>query len=79
MILTVEYNAKGFVEIYMDEEGRRLLIDSLRRLRAQESKGDHDHLMTPSWAGNELTEEKQGDADNELIHQLNIILLPKRG
>lgn len=75
MLLTVEYNPKGIVDIYMDEEGRNLLINSLNKLRDQIGKGDHDHLMTPSWAGYELTEEKQS-SDSELIHQLNIVLRP---
>lgn len=75
MLLTIEYNPKGVVEIYMDVEGRSLLIDSIAKLRAQENKGDHDHLMTPSWAGHELTEERQSN-DSELVHKLNIILLP---
>ncbi len=75
MHLTVEYNPKGFDEIYMDEEGRDLLVSLHRKLEKHTSKGDHNHLMTPSWAGNELTEEKQ-NPHNELVNKVNIILLP---
>lgn len=71
MLLTTEYNKKGFVEIHFDQEGLDLLIGRLESLR-QRGKQDHEHLMTPSWAGNELTEEKQG-SDNELINHLCLI------
>ncbi len=70
MLLTVEYNSKGFVEIFMDEEGRESQIRYFSRLNAERSGSDHDHLMTPSWAGVELTEELQ-DPNNELINQVN--------
>lgn len=74
-MLTVEYNIKGFVEVYMDDEGRDLLVNKLLRLKAEKGRGDHNHLMTPSWSGYELSEDKQGE-DNTLINQLNIRLLP---
>ena len=78
MRLTVENDKEGKVEIYMDVEGLDLLIDRLKKLR-RHSEGDHDHLMTPSWAGWELTEDKQG-VDNELINHLCLILKPvKKG
>ena len=31
----------------------------------------HDHLMTPSWAGNELAEETQGN-NTQLINKVTI-------
>ena len=77
MRLTVENKGAGVVDIYMDEEGRKLLIDSLQRLQRTGSRADHDHLMTPAWSGTELSEEKHNQ-DSELVHQLNIILLPDR-
>ncbi len=74
MLLTVEYNSKGVVELAMDEEGRELLIRSIQRLSLDKPLGSHDHLMTKSWAGTELTEEIQ-NPENELINQLNIYLV----
>jgi hypothetical protein len=70
MLLTVEYDGEGIVELHLDEEGLDLLVDRLMKLR-RHNEPEHDHLMTPSWAGWELTEEKQG-AKNQLANQLNI-------
>jgi Immunity protein 32 len=72
MLLTVEYDPKGVVEIHSDKEGLDLLLTRLQALKAH---GGHEHLMTPAWAGNELTEEKQG-AESELINHLKITLWP---
>jgi hypothetical protein len=73
MILTVELNrAKESVEIYCDKEGLELLR---RRLEVLSERGGHEHLMTPSWAGTELTEELQR-AGNTLINHLEIMVKP---
>ena len=73
MLLTVEYNdSKAFVQIHFDAEGLDLFIQRLQLLKKH---GGHDHLKTPSWAGTELTEERQG-AENELINHLEIMLWP---
>ena len=72
MLLTVEHNRNGVVEIHLDREGLDLLIDRLMKLR---QNGGHDHLMTPSWSGWELTEDKQG-TENDLINHLHIRLRP---
>lgn len=74
MLLTVEYNQNGVVEIFMDEQGREILLSSISRLSLDNTNIDHDHLMTPSWAGTELTEEVQDDS-NLLVNKLNIILV----
>ncbi len=71
MLLTVEYK-KEEVEIYADVQGLDLLIERLLLLK---KRGGHEHLMTPSWGGNELTEQKQSPA-NELIHHLCIMIQP---
>ncbi|MDT8071089.1 MAG: Imm32 family immunity protein [Terriglobia bacterium] len=71
-MLTVEYG-NDVVEINCDEPGLDLLI---RKLQLLKQHGGHQHLMTPSWAGDELTEEKQGP-ENILIHHLRIALAPK--
>jgi hypothetical protein len=72
MLLTVEYDARGVVEIHCDEEGLDSLIERLSTLR---KRGGHEHLMTPAWAGNELTEEKQ-NASNELVNHLKVLVWP---
>ncbi len=77
MLLTVEYDGESVVELHLDEEGLDLLVDRLMKLR-KHNEPEHDHLMTPSWAGWELTEEKQ-DAENELINHLTIFCHPKGG
>jgi len=72
MLLTVEYN-DDVLEMFCDEQGIDLLIEKLNVLKKQ---GGHDHLMTPSWAGNELTEERQ-NLKSKLVNQLNIFLVNK--
>ncbi len=72
-MLTVEINKKDeSIEIFCDKEGIELLA---KKINALGVNGGHVHLMTPSWAGNELSEEKQG-AENELVNHLRIILEP---
>jgi Immunity protein 32 len=79
MILTVELNdandAQEAVEITFDHEGLALLLERLARL-GQRDAPDHEHLMTPAWAGNELSEERQGGAGNRLVHHLRLQLVP---
>lgn len=79
MILTIEVEYRkrriksediGEVAICCDEEGLDLLIKRLTQLRGTI---DHTHLMTPSWAGAELTEEKLGGKEYILINHLRIV------
>lgn len=58
------------VAIFCDEDGLELIIRCLESLHG---KRDHEHLMTPSWAGDELTEEKQGGRDYMLVNHLRIV------
>ncbi len=74
MLLSFEYNRNGVIEIFMDEDGREELVKSLQRLSTANAEIDHDHLMTPSWAGAELTEELQNPA-NELINKVTVFLV----
>jgi hypothetical protein len=75
MILTVEVELDSAgkvpaeVAICFDEQGLDLLIEKLQRLRG---KRDHSHLMTPSWSGVDLTEQKQGGDDYELVNHLRL-------
>ncbi len=75
MLLTVENDKQGKIEIHLDAEGLELLVERLNKLKRHTASGEHDHLMTPSWADWELTEEKQGP-NNELINHLCLILQP---
>jgi hypothetical protein len=72
-MLTVELNSQQqSIEIFCDAEGLETLEQQLRFLR---TGAGHVHLMTESWAGTELTEQPQGDA-NQLFHHLRITLFP---
>lgn len=67
-------NEQGEVEIYLDEEGLNFLLSQLAFL--MQKKTDHVHFMTPSWGGDELTENKQNKS-NLLAHHLRITILEK--
>lgn len=72
-MLTVEFNKKDeSIEIFCDREGLEILA---KKINILSTKGGHIHLMTPSWAGSELSEEKQG-LENELVNHLRIVLKP---
>jgi hypothetical protein len=75
-LLTFELTGtEGELEIHCDPQGLRLLISKLTTILAT---GQHDHLATPSWAGNELTELPQRP-DGGLIHQVTIRYWPAGG
>lgn len=75
MKLTVELQKGEHPEVALcfDAEGLDLLIRKLEHLR---SKGVHLHLMTPAWAGQELTEELAGGQQYHLINSLRLVRLP---
>jgi Immunity protein 32 len=58
------------VAVCFDDEGLDLLIKKLSWLKY---KKDHLHLMTPSWAGNELSPDKCGGADYSLINHVRLV------
>jgi hypothetical protein len=72
-MLTFEYDRDQQLEIYCDRDG---LATLLRELGILSERGGHAHLMTPSWAGQELTEERQGQ-HTTLIHHVVIRLRPE--
>lgn len=76
MVFTVELKGDpkkdAEVEIFVDEDSLDLLIARLGLLKKNK---DHEHFMTPSWAGNELTEEKV--SSGELLNCLKIIYVPQ--
>jgi hypothetical protein len=74
MVLTIEYqNEAEELDIVCDLSGLELFISHLQKLKRD---GGHIHLMTPSWAGDELTEEKQSE-NGVLINHLRVVLLTK--
>ncbi|MDW9598137.1 hypothetical protein GOA86_07025 [Sinorhizobium meliloti] len=75
MILTVELENAEHPEVALcfDREGLDLLMAKLEALR---NTPDHVHLMTPSWAGDSLTEEKQGGERYELVNSLRLVRVP---
>jgi hypothetical protein len=74
MTLTVELtcDADPEVAIAFDSEGLELLI---RRLISLRDRIDHLHLMTPAWAGDDLSEEGRGGPDYSLVHSLRLVRL----
>jgi hypothetical protein len=76
VLFTVEFVEGSVAEVHLDEDGLDLLVDRLTKLRRHQEP-EHDHLMTPSWAGTGLTEDKQG-TDNDLIHMLTVYYHPKQ-
>lgn len=68
-MLTFEIVDESEIEIHGDAEGLRALADRISRLLARNL--DHDHLMTPSWGGSELSEEPQ-NRKAELVNMVTI-------
>lgn len=76
MLLTVEYDEREEeLDVVCDPDGLDKLIKELNKLR---TNGGHIHLMTPSWAGNELTEERQ-TPNNLLINHMRVVLVNNNG
>ena len=72
-MLTIESDDDGTVFIHGDAAGLQGLADRLNRLVAATPEGtfDHAHLMTPSWAGNELSEQRRHPAAR-LVHHVKL-------
>jgi hypothetical protein len=78
MKLTVEIETGEHPEVAVcfDAEGLEVL---LRKLEYLKSNGGHLHLMTPAWAGDDLSEEVVGGSGYRLIHSLRLVCLPEAG
>ena len=78
MILTTELSKDhDVVTICLDKDGIDFLIKKLIKLSNSKSN-EHDHLMTPSWSGNELTEKKIGADEDTLINHLRLVFLNEK-
>lgn len=65
---------RELIDIHCNREGLDDLIYYLTRLRDNsEGTPQHDHLMTPNWAGTELTQEAQGSESN-IVNKVTIHL-----
>lgn len=58
---------KDELDIHLNEEGLSRLIELL--LRFKKHGYQHEHMMTPSWGGNELSEEQQA-LDSSLLNKV---------
>ena len=68
-VLTFEIsNDYQEIEIHGNVEGLTRLMNVIRGVIENQT---HEHLMTPSWSGNELTEEIQGE-NTKIINKVSI-------
>ena len=63
------------LEVFVDREGISLLKAVIEKIERHNGPW-HEHLMTPSWSGNELTEVIMGEG-NTLVNQVTISLMPE--
>lgn len=75
-MIIVELNAEAMekhsalcIELYCDVDGLKLLNNAIERIMAGES---HEHLMSPSWAGNELSDSPTHGSSNPVIKSVLI-------
>jgi hypothetical protein len=73
-LLTIEYDSEDeILEMHLDKEGAKLLLNKIQML-LEKDENSHEHLMTDTWGGNELTSEKQNLLPNiTLLNHLKII------
>lgn len=65
---------EAVVEIHCDSDGLELLLYQLGHLKTRET---HVHLMTPAWAGDELSEDRSNrDANTVIVNHLKVIKIP---
>ena len=70
-LFTVEVS-EDLVEIHLNDEGIDFLINRLSLLKKSRNN-KHEHLMTPDWGGNEITNIKQNMDDKaKLVHHLKL-------
>jgi len=75
-ILTFELVQTGdALDIHANKKGLAELIRVCQRLYEH---GGHEHMMTPSWGGTELTEQPQGESHRPL-NKVTLRLWGERG
>ena len=76
-MLTFELTKDGDqLEIHGNREGLLLLREAVGRLLRDPMKQDHCHLMTETWGGDELTDEKH-IPDGRLLNSVTVFFWPK--
>jgi immunity protein 32 of polymorphic toxin system len=66
------------VFLHADSEGIQKLRDVLDALEAQPEDAEHDHLMSPSWGGRELSEtlthgaKDSNSESNRTVHEVKL-------
>lgn len=72
-VLSFVSGGEGELFLHADAKGLSVLIAALERLKRKIDQGvcDHDHLSTPAWGGNELSETR-GLEPGELIHHVKL-------
>ena len=76
MVLTVKWDSAGQeLDVLCDDKGIELLIN---RLQILQRHGGHDHLMTESWSGNELTEQPHREGEI-LINHVRLVYVDANG
>ena len=56
------------IEIHGDEAGLLYLVELISKVIKYRQ---HDHWMTPSWGGDELSEEQQND-ENRIVNKVTL-------
>lgn len=70
--LTFELSSDNLqLMVFGNKEGLESLINSIEKVIKY---NDHDHLMTPSWAGYELSEEPQGE-NTQIMNKVTITII----
>lgn len=72
-MLTLEVDRPGALEVHFDAAGRDQLLMLLQRLDI----GDHEHLFTPSWGGDQVPEhlslsEAFANPESDPIHLVSL-------
>ena len=76
-LLTFEWDSKNeTLEIHGDQKGLARLKSAIDLLLTK-TDGDHIHLMTSKWGGNELSDEKQC-SENEIINHVKFFKWPQK-
>lgn len=75
-ILNLTSDPEGVVYLHADQKGLEFLIQRLQKLKDHLDRGEceHDHFMSDSWGGYELSEENGlTEKNHSLVHHLKVM------
>lgn len=75
-MINLTSDGDGVVHLHADKDGLDYLISSLQHLRDKIDQDicEHDHLMTESWGGHDLSEKNPLiPEDHSMVHHLKIM------